>query len=49
VHDELVLEAPLAEVETVKALVKECMEGAYEVSVPLEVEVSVGENWRDME
>jgi DNA polymerase-1 len=49
VHDELVLEAPEAEVETVKALVKECMEGAHEVSVPLEVEVSVGGNWRDME
>ena len=49
VHDELVLEAPVAEVETVKALVKECMEGAHELSVPLEVEVSVGGNWRDME
>ncbi len=49
VHDELVLEAPDAEVETVKALVKECMEGAHEVSVPLDVEVSVGANWRDME
>jgi DNA polymerase-1 len=49
VHDELVLEAPLSEVETVKALVKECMEGAYKLSVPLEVEVSVGANWRDME
>jgi DNA polymerase I len=49
VHDELVLEAPVAEVETVKALVKECMEGAHELSVPLEVEVSVGANWRDME
>ena len=49
VHDELVLEAPEREVEVVKALVKECMEGAHEVSVPLEVEVSVGGNWRDME
>jgi DNA polymerase-1 len=49
VHDELVLEAPMAEVESVKALVKECMEGAYALSVPLEVEVSVGGNWRDME
>ncbi len=49
VHDELVLEAPLDEVETVKALVKECMEGAHELSVPMEVEVCVGGNWRDME
>jgi DNA polymerase-1 len=49
VHDELVLEAPVAEVEAVKALLKECMEGAHELSVPMEVEVSVGGNWRDME
>ena len=49
VHDELVLESPENEVETVKALVRECMEHAHEVSVPLEVEVSVGANWRDME
>ncbi len=49
VHDELVLESPMAEVEQVKALVQECMEGAHQVSVPLEVEVSVGKNWRDME
>ena len=49
VHDELVLEAPMDEVETVKGLVKQCMEGACELSVPLEVEVSAGANWRDME
>jgi DNA polymerase-1 len=49
VHDELVLEAPESEVEIVKSLVKECMEGAHALSVPLDVEVSVGRNWRDME
>jgi len=49
VHDELVLEVPEAEVETAKALVKECMEGAHALSVPMEVEVSSGANWRDME
>ena len=49
VHDELVLEAPEPEVELVKQLVKECMEGAHALSVPLDVEVSVGKNWRDME
>ena len=49
VHDELVLEAPMDEVESVKGLVKECMEGAYALSVPLEVEVCAGANWRDME
>jgi DNA polymerase-1 len=49
VHDELVLEAPETEVEEVKSLVKECMEGAHKLAVPLEVEVYVGKNWRDME
>ncbi len=49
VHDELVLESPEEELEVVKRLVKECMEGAHAVSVPLEVEVSVGKNWRDMD
>ncbi|MDR3763183.1 MAG: DNA polymerase I [Acidobacteriota bacterium] len=49
VHDELVLEAPNGEVDEVKALLKECMEGAYQLRVPMEVEVSVGTNWRDME
>jgi DNA polymerase-1 len=47
VHDELVLEAPESEIETVKRLVKREMEGVFELSVPLLVEVGVGENWRD--
>jgi DNA polymerase I len=47
VHDELVLEAPDAEIESVKQLVKREMEGVFELNVPLLVEVGVGENWRD--
>jgi len=47
VHDELVLEAPSGEIESVKQLVKREMEGVYELLVPLIVEVGVGENWRD--
>ena len=47
VHDELVLEAPAGEIEDVKRLVKREMERAFELSVPLLVEVGVGENWRD--
>lgn len=47
VHDELVLEAPAEEVERVKALVKAEMEGVFELSVPLVVEVGAGMNWRD--
>ena len=50
VHDELVFEVPEAEVEAMKQLVKERMEQVYPaLKVPLEVEVGVGKNWRDME
>jgi len=47
VHDELVLEAPVSEVEPVSALVREHMEGAASLSVPLVVGVGVGDNWLD--
>jgi len=47
VHDELVLEAPVAEVDRVKTLVKAEMEGVCELSVPLLVEIGTGDNWRD--
>jgi len=45
VHDELVLEAPVGEVERVAALVREHMEGAASLEVPLVVDVGVGDNW----
>ena len=45
VHDELVFEAPEEEVERVGPLVKQLMEGAAKLSVPLLVEVGVGKNW----
>ncbi|MBI3914051.1 MAG: DNA polymerase I [Chloroflexi bacterium] len=49
VHDELVLECPDAEVNTVAPLVKEIMEGAYTLESRLKVEVSVGQNWEEQE
>jgi DNA polymerase I len=48
VHDELILEAPEAEVSTVAALVREEMEGAARLSVPLEVAVGVGSSWAEI-
>jgi DNA polymerase I len=45
VHDELLLEAPIGEEEATLALVKECMEGAAPLRVPLAVETGVGNNW----
>jgi len=47
VHDELVLEGPEEEVDTVQPLVREVMEGAFPLDAPLKVEASVGKNWLD--
>jgi DNA polymerase-1 len=47
VHDELVFDVPQEEVESVSALVREEMEGAVDISVPLLVEVGEGRNWRE--
>lgn len=47
VHDELVLEAPEAEVAAVERLVVEEMEGAYALAPPLAVEVGSGATWGD--
>ncbi|HSS49455.1 MAG TPA: DNA polymerase, partial [Thermoanaerobaculia bacterium] len=45
VHDELVLEVPEKDAETVAALVKKEMEGVASLAVPLEVEVGWGKSW----
>ncbi|WP_105212541.1 DNA polymerase I [Streptococcus suis] len=45
VHDEIVLEVPVAELETVKAMVKETMESAISLSVPLIADENEGPTW----
>lgn len=45
VHDELVFECPPAELDEVRAMVKHEMEHAATLSVPLVVDMGVGENW----
>ena len=45
VHDELVFEAPVDELERLESMVKEEMENAAELSVPLVVDIGVGDNW----
>jgi DNA polymerase-1 len=45
VHDELVLEAPPAELDRVRELVRRHMEGAAALRVPLVVGVGIGANW----
>jgi len=49
VHDELVLEVPKGEVDTVAPLVREIMENAFQLDAPLKVDVKVGKNWLEME
>jgi DNA polymerase-1 len=48
VHDELVLEVPEAEIEKASVLVKEKMESAAKLLVPLRVDLNTASNWMDM-
>lgn len=48
VHDELVCEVPKKQTDKFVRVIKEIMEGAYKLDVPMTVEVEVGKNWRDM-
>ena len=45
VHDELLFEAPIDEVDVAMSLIKKEMEAAFVTTVPLLVEVGVGDNW----
>ena len=45
VHDELVFSVPLEEKEKMENLVREVMENAYTLAVPLKVEVESGTDW----
>lgn len=46
VHDELIVEAPRAEVERVQTLLRDCMEGVVQLDVPLKADISTGGDWR---
>ncbi len=45
VHDELNFNCPEGEVERLKEIIRDEMEGAYKLNVPLRVDIGVGENW----
>jgi DNA polymerase-1 len=45
VHDEVICEVPADELDAVTALVLEAMSGAFDLRVPLEVNLSVGDSW----
>ena len=45
VHDELVFDVYKPELDTMKTLIKSEMENAYQLSVPLDVDMDLGDNW----
>jgi DNA polymerase-1 len=45
VHDELVFDVPKDEIEPLKEMVKNEMENAFEINVPLVVDIGIGNNW----
>ena len=45
VHDELIIDTAGDEIDAVKLLLKECMENAYELDVPLLCDIGCGDNW----
>ena len=47
VHDELLFESPRDEAEAVAAIVKQKMSAAVPLRVPLDVDVGIGENWKE--
>jgi DNA polymerase-1 len=49
VHDELIFELPVDELEQMKAIVLELMPAAMELAVPLAVDLKTGYNWGEME
>ncbi|MBI3743014.1 MAG: DNA polymerase I [Chloroflexi bacterium] len=49
VHDELIFEAPVEELEALKALARRVMPAAMSLEVPLKVDLKSGRNWGEME
>jgi len=47
VHDELVFDAPEAELDRLQELVRQEMEQAVEINVPLVVDIGIGGNWKE--
>jgi len=48
VHDELVFDVPQEELKTMTVLVRQEMEGAIDLKVPMKVTVKAGPNWLEM-
>jgi DNA polymerase-1 len=49
IHDELLFEVPEGEVEEMKSLVSELMPRAFELCVPVKIDIKLGKNWAEMQ
>jgi DNA polymerase-1 len=47
IHDELIIESPIEEAEKAEAILREAMQGAADLKVPLQVDIGVGKSWFD--
>jgi len=47
VHDELLVEAPSGEAKRVAEILKQEMESAVQLDVPLVADIGIGDNWMD--
>ncbi len=47
IHDELIIESPIEEAERAEAILREAMQGAAELKVPLQVDIGSGKSWFD--
>jgi DNA polymerase-1 len=48
IHDELLFQVPEGEVEEMKSLVSELMPRAFELRVPVKIDIKLGKNWAEM-
>jgi DNA polymerase-1 len=48
IHDELLFEVPEPEVSEMKSLVSELMPHAFELRVPVKIDIKLGEDWAEM-
>jgi DNA polymerase-1 len=48
VHDELLFEVPPDELEQIRALIRDLMEGVWDLKVPLKVNMGWGDNWAEI-
>jgi DNA polymerase-1 len=47
IHDELLFEVPVDQAERAHGVIRQSMEGAWELDVPLVVDVGMGKNWSE--